>query len=75
MVNNLLAKKKKQCYFCVNNIREVDYKNPQMLRRFLSYEAKIAARRRTGLCAAHQRQLSVAIMRARFMALLPFVGR
>ena len=74
MVNNLL-KKKKHCYFCVNNVKEVDYKKPSLLRRFLSYEAKIAARRRTGLCAKHQRSLSTAIKRARIMALLPFVSR
>jgi small subunit ribosomal protein S18 len=46
-----------------------------LLRRFLSYEAKIAARRRTGLCAKHQRGLSTAIKRARIMSLLPFVSR
>ena len=74
MINNFF-KKKKACYFCVNNMREVDYKNPDILRRFLSYEAKIAHRKRTGLCAKHQRQLSTAIKRARIMALLPFVGK
>lgn len=74
-MTNSLFTKKKACYFCINNIREVDYKNPDTLRRFLSYEAKIAARRRTGLCAKHQRQLATAIKRARMMALLPFVGK
>lgn len=70
-----LFQKKKECYFCVNNIREVDYKDPDVLRRFLSYEARLANRKKTGLCAKHQRQLARAVKRARMMALLPFVGK
>lgn len=68
-------KKKKQCYFCLNNIQEIDYKDVQLLRRFISSFAKIVSRKRSGVCLTHQRQLSNAIKRARIMALLPFVQK
>lgn len=63
----------KACYFCVNNMPSVDYKDPTLLRRFTSSHAKIAPRRRSGVCAWHQRKLSQAIKRSRIMALMPFV--
>jgi len=65
-------KKEKQCYFCVNNINEIDYKDAQVLRRFISSYMKILPKKRTGLCSWHQRKLTTAIKRARIMALLPF---
>ncbi len=65
----------KSCHFCVENYDEVDYKDPQLLRRFMSSYAKIAPTRRSGLCATHQRKLAVAIKRARTMAILPFTRR
>ena len=65
----------KACFFCVNMYKEVDYKDPQLLRRFISSYAKIAPRRRSGVCATHQRKLATAIKRARVMALLPFARR
>jgi len=68
-------KKQKACYFCVNNLKDVEYKDPQLLRRFLSSYLKILPRKRTGVCAKHQRKLSTAIKRARILALLPFVPR
>ncbi len=68
-------KKEKQCYFCVNNIKEIDYKNPQTLRRFVNSHMKILSRKRTGVCSWHQRKLAIAIKRARIMALLPFVNK
>jgi len=66
-------KKEKQCYFCVNNIKEIDYKDINTLQRFINTYKKILPRRRTGTCAWHQRKLAAAIKRARIMALLPFV--
>ncbi len=63
----------KNCFFCVNNIPSADYKDAALLRRFMSSHAKIAPRRRSGVCAWHQRKLAEAIKRARIMALLPFV--
>jgi len=68
-------KQQKHCYFCVNNIQEIDYKDTETLRRFISSYGKIVPRRKSGVCAKHQRKLSNAIKRARIMALLPFVPR
>ncbi|MDA2921808.1 30S ribosomal protein S18 [Patescibacteria group bacterium AH-259-L07] len=65
----------KHCYFCVNNINEIDYKNTDLLRRFISPYEKILPRRKKGTCAKHQRKLARAIKRARIMALLPFVKK
>ena len=73
--NNNLLTKPKQCYFCVNNIKEIDYKDIQTLRRFISSYAKIAPRKRSGVCAKHQRKLANAIKRARIMALLPYTNK
>lgn len=64
----------KQCYFCTNNIKEVDYKNVGVLKKFLDNFAKILPRRETGLCAKHQKDLARAVKRARFMALVPYQG-
>lgn len=64
--------KKKVCQFCVDKIQEIDYKDVAKLRRYVSERAKILPRRITGTCAKHQRQLTVAIKRARHIALLPF---
>lgn len=71
----LNSKPQRHCYFCKNNIHDVDYKDVQLLRRFLSSFAKIVARKRSGVCAKHQRLLSNAIKRARIMALIPFIQR
>ena len=68
-------KKEKLCYFCVNNIKEIDYKDIQTLRRFINTYMKILPRKRTGVCSWHQRKLATAIKRARIMALLPFVNK
>ena len=70
-----VIKKEKQCYFCVNNIKEVDYKDTQTLRRFINSHMKILPKKRTGTCAKHQRKLATAIKRARIMALLPFTNK
>lgn len=65
----------KVCQFCVDKVKTIDYKQADMLRRFLSERGKIRPRRQTGTCARHQRYLTVAIKRARHLALLPFVGQ
>ena len=65
----------KQCYFSKNNITQIDYKDVDTLRKFLNPHGRMIARKRTGVCAKHQRQLSQAIKRARFMGLMPYVIR
>ncbi len=67
-------KRRKVCSFCVDKIVTIDYKDVAKLRRFLSERGKILPRRTTGTCAAHQRQLTTAIKRARHVALLPYVA-
>ncbi len=62
----------KNCHFCTNNSSVIDYKDPDLLKRFLDTYGRISSRRRSGLCASHQRALAVAVKRARFLALLPF---
>lgn len=64
-----------QCFFCSQNMKEIDYKEVSLLKRFVSGQAKIIDPKHTGICASHQRQLSQAIKRARFLALLPYVRR
>ena len=64
----------KVCQFCVDKVKKIDYKQSDMLRRFVSERGKIRPRRQTGTCARHQRHLALAIKRARHLALLPFVG-
>ncbi|MGC8651202.1 MAG: 30S ribosomal protein S18 [Minisyncoccia bacterium] len=63
-----------QCYFCSQNIDTIDYKDVNNLKRFISGQMKIYPRRKTGLCAKHQRQLKTAIKRARVNGLLPFIA-
>ena len=66
--------RRRSCYFCKDKIDEVDYKNINQLRRYISEKGKIRNRRVTGACRRHQRQVAVAIKRAREMALLPYVS-
>ncbi len=65
--------RRKSCHFCKDKIAEVDYKNVNQLRRYVSEKGKIRNRRITGACRRHQRQVAVAVKRAREMALLPYV--
>jgi small subunit ribosomal protein S18 len=67
--------KKKFCVFCKEKIDYVDYKDTNMLRKFVSDRGKIRARRVTGNCAQHQRDVATAVKNAREMALLPFSAR
>jgi len=66
--------RRKVCAFCVDHIDEIDYKDPAKLRRYLSDRGKIDPRRRTGTCTWHQRRLSIALKRARHLALLPYTA-
>ena len=66
-------RRRKTCFFCEKKIDHIDYKQVDMLRTFLTDRGKIRPRRQTGTCARHQRRLSMAIKRARHLALLPFV--
>jgi len=67
-------KRRKVCYFSANHIDYIDYKDVELLQRFVSERGKILPRRVTGTCAKHQRKLTTAIKRARIMGLLPFVS-
>ena len=73
-MNKARKPKKKVCQFCQDKIDYIDYKDVAKLRRFVSERAKILPRRVTGTCACHQRELTVAIKRARYVALLPYVS-
>ena len=64
--------RRKVCSFCVDHVKYIDYKELDRFRRSLSDRFKLEARRKTGVCAKHQRGLSTAIKRARHLALLPF---
>lgn len=66
--------KKKFCIFCKNKNAEIDYKDVETLKKFISPNGKISPRRSTGACAKHQRAVAVAIKRARTMALLPYIA-
>ncbi|MDD6996061.1 MAG: 30S ribosomal protein S18 [Clostridia bacterium] len=66
--------RKKVCAFCQEKIEEIDYKDVNRLKKFISEGGKILPRRMSGTCAAHQRLLATAIKRARIAALLPFKG-
>ena len=64
--------RKKVCNFCVDKVEEIDYKDIDKLKKYVSDKGKILPRRVTGTCAKHQRKVTVAIKRARTIALLPF---
>jgi len=66
--------KKKQCPFSSRGIREIDYRDVELLKKFVSSQGKIIDPRHTGVSAKYQRKLSRAIKRARVMGLLPFTG-
>jgi small subunit ribosomal protein S18 len=66
--------RRKSCFFCKSKVDEVDYKNVNELRRYVSEKGKIRNRRISGACRRHQRQVAVAVKRARELALLPYVG-
>jgi len=65
----------KKCFFSQNNVKHVDYKDTDILRKFLNPHARLMSRKKTGVSAKSQRQLATAVKRARFMALIPYVSR
>ena len=65
--------RRRVCAFCVEHVSSIDYKDVSRIRRYVSERARMEPRRKTGNCARHQRALSLAIKRARHLALLPFV--
>src|SRR5207253_5146075 len=70
----VFEKRRRSCFFCKEKIAEIDYKSVGQLRRFISERGKIRGRGNTGTCRKHQRQVAIAINRAREMALLPYVN-
>ncbi len=70
---NFRRRRKKECYFKKNKIKHIDYKEAELLKRFISDRGKILPRRVTGTTAKYQRKLAIAIKRSRHMALIPFV--
>ena len=66
--------KRRICLFCRDKVEDIDYKNPVLLRPYISDRGKIAPRRKSGACAKHQRRLALAIKKARQLALLPYVS-
>jgi len=65
----------RNCFFCQKNIKEIDYTNTVVLKKYLTPLGKILPRKKSGVCSKHQRKLSKAIKHARIMALLPFTNR
>ncbi len=63
-----------QCYFSSNNIKHIDYKDIELLKKFINPHARIMKRKRSNICSKHQRAFALAIKRARFMGLLPYVS-
>ena len=70
----VVRRRKKVCIFCADKVDFIDYKDSAKLRKFISERGKILPRRISGTCAVHQRQLTVAVKRARQMALIPYVS-
>ena len=66
--------RRKVCNFCIDKAESIDYKDIAKLRKYLTESGKILPRRMTGVCARHQRELAVAVKRARQMALIPYVA-
>jgi len=70
-----LRQRKRFCYFCKENINNIDYKNVSLLEKFISDKGKIRPKRSTGNCGQHQRKIAMAIKRARVIALIPYFKR
>ena len=66
--------RKKVCVMCANKDYVLDYKNPEQLKKFINEKGKILPRRVTGLCAKHQREVTLAVKRARHIGLLPYTA-
>ncbi len=68
------SRRRRVCSFCVDKIDYIDYKQPDLLKQYITEHGKIVSRRRSGTCAKHQRRLATAIKRARYLALLPYTA-
>ena len=68
-------KNKQNCYFKQNGIKHVDYKDIELLKRFLNPHARIISKKRSGVSSPYQRKLALAVKRARYMGLLPYLSR
>lgn len=66
--------RRKVCSFCADKVDIIDYKQTDVMRRYITERGKILPRRKTGTCARHQRRLALAIKRARHVALLPYIA-
>jgi len=75
MIESIEKKEEGGCFFCNNKLTEVDYKEVKILQRFVNVYMKILPRKRTKLCAKHQRKVAMAVKRARVMAILAFVSK
>lgn len=71
----IVRQKKRYCFFCKNKIEDIDYKDVDLLKRFVSDKGKIKARRTTGVCVQHQHRLARAVKRARQMALISYTSK
>ena len=65
----------KQCFFSQNNIKHIDYKDTEIIKKFLNPHGRMLSREKTGVSAKNQRKLARAVKRARFMALLPYISQ
>ena len=68
------GRRRRICQFCVDKVKEIDYKDQDNLSRYVNEYGRLTPRRQTGTCAKHQRSLATAVKRARHIALLPFVA-
>lgn len=73
LISSPFHRKRRICAFCVEKVDDIDYKQYEVLQRYITEHGRIRPRRQTGTCAKHQRSLARAIKRARHLALLPFV--
>ncbi|MDD5252175.1 MAG: 30S ribosomal protein S18 [Patescibacteria group bacterium] len=73
--SNSPINQQRHCVYCIRTVKAIDYKDPEALRRYTSSYGKIVPRRRSGVCAKHQRMLATAIKRARYMSILPYLVR
>lgn len=73
MKTKVVKNKIKDCYICKNSVALIDYKDVDLLKKFISSYAKIMPKKRTGTCSRHQRELGLAIKNARLMGFLPYV--
>lgn len=74
LVSSPYHRKRRICAFCVEKVDKIDYKQHEVLRRYITEHGRIRPRRQTGTCARHQRSLARAVKRARHLAFLPFVA-